>query len=104
MAVEGDIQPEEVLALYRQENWGQNVPALSEAASLAVRAYLEDEGREMVGGVLPIEEDQLRMSVVAHPDVVWVLSNVPDTIPGPYFLGGTYYPSGVGIWGPRAET
>lgn len=79
--------------LYEQ----QDVPVLSEITLHAIKNYFEEHGCENVGGGLVFADKPSTheaKSVAARNSA----ADSHDTFYGPYMLGDTYYPNGMGIW------
>lgn len=77
------------------------------------RAEFEAQGMVMVAGHLslgpndamfrenPNNSGILNVRAPLDSETVRLIQRTPGAVIGPYFLGDTYYPEGVGIWAPR---
>jgi hypothetical protein len=90
--------PQEILSLYTPDRWREELPKLSAASCLAIEAYFEENGVENIAGLTANGEWQPHHVDLLKRLAAPAVDNRADWVGGPYLLGGTYYPQGVGIW------
>lgn len=77
-------------------------PRLNQAGQQILRDYFEEQRLVMVAGATGTDStDMLVMN--AKTDYVTSAKTQDEVIIGPNFLGGEYYPEGIGLWIPVRE-